>query len=390
MTRIVVVGSGAFGGWTALTLLRRGASVTLIDAWGPGNARASSGGETRVLRGTYGDRAVYTRMAARALRLWREHEARSRRRFVHRIGALWMFGDDASFGEASVAPLRAEGLPVEWLGPEDLRRRFPQMAVDDVRRALWEPEAGYALARRACEHVVETFVAEGGTYRQAATASPVRLGPDGVALRDDTSVNADVFIFACGPWLGRLFPEEIGTLIHPTRQESFYFGTPAGDVRWSEPRMPVWMDRRERMFYGIPGNANRGFKVSDDSHGPAFDPTDGDRTVTAAGVDSVRALLRRRFPALADAPLLGAEVCQYEVTPGSHFLVDRHPADARVWLVGGGSGHGFKMGPAMGEHVAALVLDGAAPDPLFSLERARTAAGPEPTRRQAGTPARSL
>src|SRR5690606_10238148 len=231
---------------------------------------------------------------------------------------------------------RAEGLPVEWLDADELRRRFPQIAVDDVRRALWEPDAGYALARRACEHVVETFVAEGGAYRQSAIASPAKLGRDGLTLADGTSVNADAFVFACGPWLGQLFPDEINGLVRPTRQESFYFGTPAGDARWTGPQMPVWMDYRERMFYGIPGNANRGFKVSDDTHGPTFEPTGGDRSVTGSGLESARALLRRRFPVLADAPLLGAEVCQYEVTPDSHFLVDRHPSEPRAWFVGGG------------------------------------------------------
>jgi sarcosine oxidase len=132
------VGAGAFGGWTALSLLRRGEAVTLL---GPGNARASSSGETRILRGTYGGRAIYTRMAARAMRLWREHEERSGRRFFHRIGALWMFGADASFGEASVEPMRAEGLPVEWMDVNVLRTRFPQVAFDDVARALWETGA---------------------------------------------------------------------------------------------------------------------------------------------------------------------------------------------------------------------------------------------------------
>lgn len=365
------MGAGAFGGWSALSMLRRGTVVILLDAWGPGNARASSGGETRILRGTYGDRAIYTRMAARAMRLWREHEERSGRRFFHRIGALWMFGDDTSFGEASVEPMRAEGLPVEWLDVDDLQRRCPQVAVDDVQRALWEPEAGYALARRACEHIVETFQDEGGEYRQLAIEGPARLGTDGLRLADGTSVDADAFVFACGPWLGRLFPEEIGELVRPTRQEAFYFGTPAGDAQWVEPQMPVWIDYGTRMIYGMPGNANRGFKVADDTQGPWFDPTHGDRTSTRGALEGARDVLRRRFPALADAPVLGAEVCQYEVTPDTHFLVDRHPTDVRAWFVGGGSGHGFKMGPAIGEHVASLVLDNAAPEPLFGLARTR-------------------
>src|SRR5436309_6475576 len=88
--RVAVVGAGAFGGWSALYLLRRGARVILLDAWGPGNSRASSSGETRVIRGTYGADSPYTRMAAHALKLWKHHEKRWKRQFLHRTGVLWM------------------------------------------------------------------------------------------------------------------------------------------------------------------------------------------------------------------------------------------------------------------------------------------------------------
>ena len=174
-------------------------------------------------------------------------------------------------------------------------------------------------------------------------------------------------MFACGPWLGALLPDVVGSRIRPSRQESFYFGTPAGDARWLPPEMPVCLDYRAHLSYGIPGNANRGFKVADDTHGPTFDPTNGDRAHTPEMLAEARALLRLRFPAIADAPLLGSEVCQYELTSDSHFLIDRHPAATNAWLVGGGSGHGFKMGPALGEYVARLVLDEGQPEASFRL-----------------------
>jgi sarcosine oxidase len=154
-----------------------------------------------------------------------------------------------------------------------------------------------------------------------------------------------------------------------TRQKVFYFGTPAGDARFADEALPVWADLSDRKMYGIPGNVNRGFKLADDTPGPAFDPTNGHRDVTAAGLKSVRAFLARRFPALAKAPLVGSEVCQYEATPDSDYIFDRHPGAPNVWLVGGGSGHGFKMGPAVGELVASLVLGDSQPDPYFSLAR---------------------
>lgn len=375
--KVIVVGAGAFGGWTALELCRRGARVMLIDAWGPGNTRASSGGETRVIRGTYGTRAIYTSMAIRALELWRAHDARFQRGCFRRTGALWMFGPDDSFGRTSAATLRALNLPIETLSRQDAARRFPQIAFDDsITSILWEPEAGYLFARRACEHVVERVIAEGGEYRQAVVREPLRLesGPvRSIDVDPGGPLEADAFVFACGPWLGGLFPDVIGARITPTRQEVYYVGTPAGDARFHDPAMPVWVDYRERVFYGIPGNANRGFKVADDTPGAPFDPTSGTREATPSGIAAIRAFLRQRFPALADAPLLGSEVCQYEATPDSHFIVDRHPAAMNVWIAGGGSGHGFKMGPALGEMLASCVLGVAAPDPQFALARLASA-----------------
>jgi glycine/D-amino acid oxidase-like deaminating enzyme len=371
--RIVVVGAGAFGGWTALELRRRGARVTLVDAWGPGNTRASSGGETRVIRTTYGARTIYTKMAVQAMASWRAHDARYRRGFFRKTGALWMFGSDAAFGRASAAALRAEKLPIEELTPQDAARRFPQIAFDStITLVLWEPEAGYLFARRACEHVLECFIAEGGEYRQSAVHAPVTIGESPlrrIVLDGGTALEADTFVFACGPWLGRLFPDVVGKRVVATRQEVYYFGTPPGDTRFLDPSMPVWVDFRERFIYGIPGNANRGFKVADDTSGPIFDPTEGPRDATAAGIAAARAFLKVRFPALADAPLLGSEVCQYEATPDSHFIIDRHPAAPNVWIAGGGSGHGFKMGPAIGERLASHVLTGSQPDPQFGLAR---------------------
>jgi monomeric sarcosine oxidase len=370
--RVIVVGAGAFGGWTALELARRGARVTLVDAWGPGNARSSSGGETRVIRAAYGTRDVYTRMATRALQLWRDHDRRFQRGFFRPTGALWMFGRDDTFGRSSAATLRAENLAMERLTLAEARRRYPQIMFGDLRSVFFEPDAGYLLARRASEHVVERLVAEGGTYLERAVVSPVKVAGtrlDSVSARSGPALSADAFVFACGPWLGTLFPDVIGRTIRSTRQEVFYFGTPAGDARFMDQALPVWADLSDRKMYGIPGNVNRGFKIADDTSGRPFDPTHGHRQVTAAGLKSVRAFLARRFPTLANAPLVGSEVCQYEATPDSDYIIDRHPGASNVWLVGGGSGHGFKMGPAVGELVASLVRGDRQPEADFSLAR---------------------
>ncbi len=368
---VVVIGAGAFGGWTALHLLRRGARVTLLETWGPGNARASSGGETRIIRATYGPDRIYTRMMARSLALWRENDKRWGSALYHRTGVLWMVGEDDRYERAALAALREAGLAFVELSAEEAGKRYPQMNFERVKWTILEEDAGYLLARRACRVVLEGFVSEGGTYLQvAAEPGAIREGMmDGLILSDGSRLAAEAYVFACGPWLGKLLPDVLGHRIRATRQEVFFFGTPAGDSRFLEGSLPVWIDNGKQVLYGIPGNEDRGFKVADDTRGPLFDPTTGDRMPSPEGLRRVSDYLAFRFPGLKDAPLLEARVCQYENTPDSRFIIDRHPRAANAWIVGGGSGHGFKHGPAVGEQVAGMVLGAHTPDPFFGLGR---------------------
>jgi glycine/D-amino acid oxidase-like deaminating enzyme len=186
---------------------------------------------------------------------------------------------------------------------------------------------------------------------------------------DGAALAADRYVFACGPWLGRLWPDLLGDRISPSRQEVFFFGTPPGEARFLPERLPVWLDNGTRRFYGIPGSGGRGFKVADDTRGAAFDPTAGERVPSPEGLRAARDYLAFRFPGLRGAPLLDSRVCQYENSPDGRFIIDRHPDAENVWVVGGGSGHGFKHGPAVGERVADLVLGGKTPDPFFALSR---------------------
>jgi glycine/D-amino acid oxidase-like deaminating enzyme len=371
-SHIAVIGAGAFGGWTALYLLRRGARVTLLDAWGPGNSRSSSGGETRIIRGTYGPTQPYTKMAASALRLWQEHQARWACHVLHPTGVLWMVtASNDQFERASLPVLREAGIAYEELSGRDVGKRWPQVNIEDVRWAIYEPESGFLTARTACQAVAQGCLAEGGEYKQAAVLpDDLENGiRNGLILSDGSRLMADQYVFACGPWLGKLFPETVGARIRPTKQDVFFFGAPAGDDRFAEPKLPVWADQGDHFIYGIPAADGRGFKVADDTRGPEFDPTSGDRTASEAGLKAIRDYIAFRFPTMKGAPLLETRVCQYENSPDNHLIIDRHPNADNVWLVGGGSGHGFKHGPALGEMVAEWVIEGRNPDPLFRLAR---------------------
>jgi len=353
-------------------MLRLGARVTLVEKWGAGNARASSGGETRLIRATYGPDLIYTRMAARALELWKKNEADWGQQLYHRTGLVWLStGDDDSYERASIDSLSACGIAHELMTPAEAAARFPQINFDGVRSVIYEPEAGYLAARMACQTVLESYLAEGGSYLQAH-AEPGRISGnkmDGVRLSDGTSFSADHYVFACGPWLGRIFREQIGDLVFPTRQEVFFFGNPAGDQRFDESQMPAWIEHGAGFKYGMPGNLGRGFKVADDARGLRFDPTDGDRIITAEGLEAAREYIAFRFPGLANAPLVDARVCQYEDTPDHHFIIDKLPGADNAWILGGGSGHGFKHGPAVGEMAASMILEGAMTEPQFMFSR---------------------
>ncbi len=369
---IAVVGAGAFGSWTALHLLERGVRVTLLDAWGPGNSRASSGGETRIMRGTYGPSQPYTKTAARALKLWQKYERRWRRTFLHRTGVLWMASSrDDSFECGSLAALREARIKFQELSIPQMKKRWPQINFAGVRWGIFEPECGYLDARVSCQAVVDAFVAEGGAYRQVTVSADDLESASlrSLTLSDGSRLKADHYVFACGPWLGKLFPRTLGGVIRSTKQDIFFFGTPEGDLRFTDAHLPVWGDHGSRFFYGIPGSDRRGFKVADDTRGQPFDPTSGERVISPATLKRIREYLAFRFPAMKDAPLMETRVCQYEQTPDSHFIVDRHPRMDNVWLLGGGSGHGFKHGPALGEMMAELILKDGEAEPAWRLSR---------------------
>ena len=370
---VAVIGAGVFGAWTAYCLRQSGASVALLDAYGPANARASSGGESRIIRMGYGADEIYTRWSLRALPLWNQLFAQAGRpELFQPTGVLWIAHDKYQYALDTAATLTKLRARFEKLSLVELRRRYPQIAFEDDAWGILEPESGVLMARRAVQAVVEQAQKIGVDFRVGQALPPESGGHlDAVKTSSGETISAGAFVFACGPWLPRLFPDLLANRMFITRQEIFFFGIPAGNSQFLPQALPTWLYLRDE-FYGMPDLESRGFKVADDHRGPIVDPDTQPRMASVQAIAAARTFITKRFPELKHAPIVESRVCQYENTSNGDFLIDRHPDCDNVWLVGGGSGHGFKHGPSLGEYVAAQVLQGTASgsqkiEPRFSL-----------------------
>jgi monomeric sarcosine oxidase len=365
---VAVIGAGVFGAFAAYHLRQAGCSVLLVDAYGPGNSRSSSGGESRIIRMGYGPDEIYTRSAMRSLDLWRRFQAATGQPIFHPTGVLWTAIQGDPYTEATRQTLTRCGVTFELLTTSDLAARFPQMCFPPDAWGIFEPHSGALMARRAVAAVAAEAVRIGVTLLHDAVAAPTGYGALTALRTPATEIHAGNFVFACGAWLPRLFPDLLGQRILPTRQEAFFFATPPGDPRFTAPAMPVWIDFSDPSGpYGFPDLESRGVKIALDRHGPPADPETLDRLPSPEALAAARDCLARRFPALQNAPLTEARVCQYENTSNGDFLIDRHPDFTNVWLLGGGSGHGFKHGPAVGESTAAALLQNRPPEPRYAL-----------------------
>jgi sarcosine oxidase len=369
---VVVVGAGVFGSWTAWHLAKRKLKVLVLDAYGAAHARASSGGETRIIRMSYAADEIYTRWSQRSLAQWKELSAACGQPLFQQTGVLWLEGANDLRLRESQATIERCGIPHEVMDNAALTKRYSQVNFDGVSRGLLEPGSGVLLARRAVLSVMEE-----AKKKDAEFLIGHAITPDGggritkLATSRCGTFSAGQFVFACGPWLGKVFPELLGQRIFPTRQEVFFFGTPAGDARFAPPALPTWLFNNDEV-YGMPDIESRGLKMARDAHGERVDPDTQSRIVSAEGAEWARDYVARRFPALKNAPIVETRVCQYENTSNGDFLIDRHPEMPNVWLAGGGSGHGFKHGPALGEYLAGQICGEGKAERRFSLANKAT------------------
>ena len=328
----------------------------LVDAYG-GQLAGQLRGETRQIRAGYGTAAV-PRWVLEAFGRWKAREAEWGRRLLFETGRLLLAPEWNHGLETTKAALDKYHVPNERLSQSELRRRYPQMNAEGVGVALFEPTTGVLKAREGCMAVAEAFQKKGGHFRISRAALGRRAGArlTDVALTDGTSVAASTFVFACGPWLGKVFPDVMKGKLFTPRRDVFFFGTPAGDDRFSYPNFPNYSEDDSLGYYGFPSIDNRGFKVCPVGEKTAFDPDTDERMVSAYQVKRARTTSPCASPPSRTSRSWSRGCRQLEMSVDEHFIVDRHPALENVWLVGGGSGHGYKHGPVMGDYVARRVM----------------------------------
>jgi N-methyl-L-tryptophan oxidase len=366
----VVIGAGIAGASTALALRRRGLAVTLVDAREPGHARAASAGDHRILRASHGSDELYTRWSREARLRWMELGAEIGQELFVQAGAVMLArAGHTTWEDASRDTLARLGVPSFVADVDELRLRLPLIDPRGLAYGLWEPESGFVYARRATQAIVQLFVELGGVLRRGVGGTDDRERP----LLDGRPVQSGVVVFACGAWMGGLFPRTLGRLLDVVRQDVMMVEPPPGTTGYDSDSFPAWIDHGYPA-YGIPAAGGYGFKAVITWRGLTVDIDHDDRLISQTSVARTRRYLAHRFPALADAPIVGQEVGQISNTPDTHFLIDRHPVHDDVVLVAGDSGHLFKHGPVVGDHVAELALGEIDVEPRFSLGNRPTVA----------------
>lgn len=362
---VAVVGLGVMGSMTALALARRGTRVIGFDRHHPPHDLGSSHGKSRIIRQAYFEDPGYVPLVLRAFDKWLELERDAGRRLLVQCGGVMIGRPGGTLVAGARRSARMHGLACEVLNPSSVETRWPMFHLGPDEVALFEPRAGVLLPEAAVDTALELAVRAGLVAR---FDEPVVGWDHSDPLRIRTAVGtytARRLVLAMGPWMasplaGRALPLRVA------RQTVFWYDTRTRRSELGPDRMPVFLWEWEpgRCVYGFP-DLGDGVKLAIHHEGHATTADTANREVGIREDEDIRAVLASRAPALLGDGRTGGSVCLYTNTPDEHFIVDRHPDDARVVLVSACSGHGFKFAPAIGEAVADL-CEGSRPNPDLS------------------------
>lgn len=374
----IVVGAGIAGVMTALALLRKGCSVTLIDRWEPGHSRASSNDYNRIFRSIHGKDEMYTRWVRESRLRWIELQAELGCSLYVECGALVLAAEGHSdWEDGTIETFQKLGVPYFIFGPDELRARFPQFDFRDVAYGLFEPEAGMTMAKRAVVETSKLFQREGGKLvrGRVVTDEHEQLFLNGKPLE------ADAVVVSTGPWLGEMYRRTISPISNIVRQNIIYTSTPEADTSYDHTEMPCWIDHGMGA-YGIPSIDGCGVKAAIAWTASIIDLDNDERVVDDATFTRTRQYIGKRLPGLVGQRAVDQKACQIAMTPDTHFILDFHPQHENVLLSGGCSGHLFKHAPVYGEFAAGVALREFGTADRFKItSRGKLAAGESPSGR---------
>jgi sarcosine oxidase len=361
---VIIAGLGAMGSAAAYHLARRGRRVLGLEQFWPAHNRGSSHGQSRVIRQAYFEGTAYVPLVLRAYDLWRELEADTGRRLLTITGGLMigsLFGHCVS---GSARSAQAYGLEHQVLDAGELRRRFPQFAVEGDLHALYEKQAGVLNPEECVLAHQEAAVRLGAELRFEERILHVEGEHAGGRLSVATpagSYYAQRLVVTCGAWTAKL-GLAAGVPLAPERRIMHWFAPAASIEEFAAPRFPIWIwehaDGTEA--YGFPTleGPQGGVKFAfHNRQAAACDPDTLERAVTPQEIQEAQAHLSRYLPRLAGQHL-NSVACMYTLTPDRNFAIGLHPDDVRIALGAGFSGHGFKFASAVGEVLAEMVIEG--------------------------------
>lgn len=351
-TKIFVVGGGIAGAMTALHLQRRGAQVTLIDRWEPGHARAASTDYNRVIRAISGRDEFYTRWARESRARWLELQAETGQHLMYECGALILATEGhCDWEDATSDTFDRVGVPYYRYSLSDIRSRFPQFKVDEIKYALFEPEAGLLMAHRCVITTVDLFKKEGGKVIRGTVTTDAQERP----MLDGKHLEADVIVMATGAWMSEMFPRTIKPITAIMGINVLYTSTPDGSDQFDMENMPCWIDHGQGSF-GIPSSEGSGVKAAVVIPNTPIDINNDERIIEKQSLNKTRQYIKHRLPGLIGQRVVDSKFNQVILTPDTHFIVDWHPEHRNVLFAGGCSGHLFKHGPVFGDFVAGVAM----------------------------------
>lgn len=351
-SEIIVVGAGIAGASTALSLRKRGASVTLVDRWEPGHARASSTDYNRVFRAISGGDEFYTRWVRDARIRWMELEAETGQKLYYENGALILATEGhCHWEDATPATFDRVGVPYTRFKSEDIKYHFPQFQTPDIAYALYEPEAGMVMAHRAVLTTVQRFEQLGGVVKRGR----VETDEDERPTLNGKPLEADVIVIASGPWMAEMFPRTIAPISVIMGINVLYTSAPDGDDSFDHTRMPCWIDHGMGSF-GLPSAEGSGVKAAVVIPNEPIDINNDERLIRRESLNKTRSYIRHRLPGLIGERVVDSKFNQVILTPDTHFIVDWHPEHQNVLFAGGCSGHLFKHGPTFGDFAAGVAM----------------------------------